>query len=276
MDTFSFLSQAALDESSLLVNGVPDRLHFIMHSLFLDASKRPTKDKLDQLQKAIRNIFGSIDNRARSFGDKATMLRPASQQAVTSLITANWFVAGPIKFELNHGNKDDAKRTDAIKKHLQDLPEPPAYGVVHFAVAIDLLQDSTWSSYIHNRPEEAKKFLHNALVRAVSYPDHTPTVNNIRDRLCTIIRRAYEPLTTVDRVHGDDPAKLEANKKAEAAIDTEAKKLLELINDIRNLNLQPTSSSSSSSSGGKVTYVLSEYRHVSVHLALDVLAYFGT
>lgn len=146
---------------------------------------------------------------------------------------------------------------------------------------MSLLAQERWSMYLKSKPASANRFIHTALVREVSYPDHTPGLqhsNSIRNGLFNIIKARYTRDTTVERLHGDDPSTLASNKNREAAIYAAAKDVLKMVESIYNMNLQSTqrsSASSSSSSSSPMSYTLSEYRHLSAHLALDVLIHFG-
>lgn len=121
-------------DAAILVKGLPDRIHFLMHSFFTEASKLPDDAAISNLQSITQALLEAIDRALRKYGDSFDSLFEPVLQFITGLINADWISNGPLRFTHSYGKKDDAHRTAAIAAWVTKHPNPGAFQVLHFQV----------------------------------------------------------------------------------------------------------------------------------------------
>ena len=129
----------------------------------------------------------------------------------------------------------------------------------------------TWAAYLLHRTSQRNTYIHDALVRAVGYSDYTPNLD-ITKQLIKLLTNCFDPITKLHRLDGDSDEILEKNKHYERDIDEGATTVLNFIKTLHSLALLP---SSTATGDAEKPFALSEYRHLALHLAADLLFHYG-
>eukprot|EP01087_Luapelamoeba_hula_P003692 TRINITY_DN1352_c0_g1_i3.p1 TRINITY_DN1352_c0_g1~~TRINITY_DN1352_c0_g1_i3.p1 ORF type:complete len:2194 (-),score=412.40 TRINITY_DN1352_c0_g1_i3:98-6679(-) len=265
---YEIVRQLAQSQAVLLYLSVGDLYSYLLHA-FISEYARHSRPNTELQTLVLAMLEGA---------QQATLSRHASyseQQVLTK--QSKELIAALVNHTLLSRDVDAS-----VMQPMRSAAVPPAYANVVFELLMGVLSSSSkWASVIRTDKDTAHVFLHQALVRATSYADQTPTFSVYADRkmirsaLTSIIREAFEselPASEVTASAGAEFAAQEAEEaaKKEEQFQSQLAVFVERLTALLELSLVTPESNTVSA-----PFLLSDYRHLAYRAVLNLVKFFG-